>query len=203
MASDPPAKKALTISWDQFHRDARALAALLRAAGPFSCLVAITRGGLTPAAIVARELDLRCIETISVASYLAETVQGEGRIIKEIAPAFIAAAEGSKVLVIDDLADTGETLKLVRRIPALGACGDALCQAHRKAAGRYIRDGSAAGYLDLFSLGSRLELRAAAGGRSLKIIAGSYLGWRHTNRRSPSALPPIPSWPSSRGPAAW
>ncbi|WP_020176800.1 xanthine phosphoribosyltransferase [Methyloferula stellata] len=116
MASDQPAKNTLTISWDQFHRDARALAALLRAAGPFSSLVAVTRGGLTPAAIVARELDLRCIETISVASYVAETVQGDGRVVKEIAPAFIAAAVGAKVLVIDDLADTGETLKLVRQI---------------------------------------------------------------------------------------
>ncbi len=114
MASGP--SKTLTISWDQFHRDARALAGLLRAAGPFSSLVAITRGGLTPAAIIARELDLRCIETISISSYVAETVQGEGRIVKAMAPAFIAAAEGSKVLVIDDLADTGETLKIVRKI---------------------------------------------------------------------------------------
>jgi xanthine phosphoribosyltransferase len=116
MASNPPPKKALTISWDQFHRDARALAALLRSTGPFSSVVAITRGGLTPAAIVARELDLRCVETISIASYAAETVQGEARVVKEIAPAFIAAAEGSKVLVIDDLADTGETLRIVRKI---------------------------------------------------------------------------------------
>lgn len=115
MASDP-SSKALTISWDQFHRDARALAALLRGAGPFSSVVAITRGGLTPAAIVARELDLRCIETISISSYVAETVQGKSRIVKEIAPAFIEAARDEKVLVIDDLADTGETLKIVRKI---------------------------------------------------------------------------------------
>ncbi len=116
MASDPPSKQTLSISWDQFHRDARALAALLRAAGPFSSVVAITRGGLTPAAIVARELDLRCIETISISSYVAEAVQGESRIVKAIAPAFIEAAGGAKVLVIDDLADTGETLKIVRKI---------------------------------------------------------------------------------------
>ncbi len=109
-----PAKQALTVSWDQFHRDARALAALLRPLGPFSTLVAVTRGGLTPAAVVARELDLRRIETISITSYLAETVRGELRIVKAIAPDLLQA-EG-KVLVIDDLADTGETLKLVREI---------------------------------------------------------------------------------------
>jgi xanthine phosphoribosyltransferase len=116
MAPDQPSKKTLTLSWDQFHRDARALAALLRPAGPFSTLVAVTRGGLTPAAIVARELDLRCIETISITSYVAEKVKGESRIVKMIAPELIAAAGEGKVLVIDDLADTGETLKLVRKI---------------------------------------------------------------------------------------
>jgi xanthine phosphoribosyltransferase len=114
MEEGQPAQKALNVSWDQFHRDARALAALLRPLGPFSTLVAITRGGLTPAAIVARELDVRCIETISIASYAAETVRGEARIIKPIAPELLRPAEGSKLLVIDDLADTGETLKLVR-----------------------------------------------------------------------------------------
>ena len=38
-------------------------------AGPFDAVVAITRGGLVPAAIVARELGIRVIETVCVASY--------------------------------------------------------------------------------------------------------------------------------------
>jgi xanthine phosphoribosyltransferase len=104
----------LILSWDEFHRDARALAALLNPLGPFSTLVAITRGGLTPAAIIAHELDMRCIETISIASYVAENVRGEGRIVKPISAALMQPAAGTKMLVIDDLADTGETLKLVR-----------------------------------------------------------------------------------------
>jgi xanthine phosphoribosyltransferase len=114
MEPGAPVLEKLILSWDEFHRDARALAALLHPLGPFSTLVAITRGGLTPAAIIARELDLRCIETISVASYTAETIRGELRIVKPIAPALMQSAKASKVLVIDDLADTGETLKLVR-----------------------------------------------------------------------------------------
>ena len=52
-------QKAFPVSWDQFHRDARALAWRLASSGPFTGLVAITRGGLVPAAIIARELDLR------------------------------------------------------------------------------------------------------------------------------------------------
>ena len=62
-------QKAFPVSWDQFHRDARALAWRLAEAGPFTAIVAITRGGLVPAAIVARELNMRMIETICVSSY--------------------------------------------------------------------------------------------------------------------------------------
>ena len=52
-------EKAFPVSWDQFHRDARALAWRLNGAGPFEAIVTVTRGGLVPAAIVARELDVR------------------------------------------------------------------------------------------------------------------------------------------------
>ena len=61
--------KIFPVSWDQFHRDSRALAWRLSGTGPFDAIVCITRGGLVPAAIVARELDIRVIETVCVASY--------------------------------------------------------------------------------------------------------------------------------------
>ena len=54
-------QKAFPVSWDQFHRDARALAWRLSEAGPFEAVVAVTRGGLVPAAIVARELGVGVI----------------------------------------------------------------------------------------------------------------------------------------------
>ena len=73
----PAAQKAFPVSWDQFHRDARALAWRLAEAGPFTAIVAITRGGLVPAAIVARELNVRLIETVCVESYHDYTTQGE------------------------------------------------------------------------------------------------------------------------------
>ena len=43
------------VSWDELHRNARALAWRLSERGAFEGVVAITRGGLVPAAIVARE----------------------------------------------------------------------------------------------------------------------------------------------------
>ena len=51
----PRPEKIFPVSWDQFHRDSRALAWRLHEAGPFEAIVCITRGGLVPAAIVARE----------------------------------------------------------------------------------------------------------------------------------------------------
>ena len=62
-------EKAFPVSWEQFHRDARALAWRLAGSGPFEAIVAVTRGGLVPAAIIARELELRVVETVCVASY--------------------------------------------------------------------------------------------------------------------------------------
>src|ERR1700747_309214 len=102
-------EKAFPVSWDQFHRDARALAWRLAGAGPFEALVAITRGGLVPAAIVARELDLRRIETICIASYGAPGEHGELRLLKPPAQGIveIAGGEGRGVLIVDDLVDTG------------------------------------------------------------------------------------------------
>jgi xanthine phosphoribosyltransferase len=110
-------EKHFPVSWDEFHRDARALAWRLSAAGPFEAIVAVTRGGLVPAAIVARELGIRVIETVCVASY-DHISQGELRMLKAVADSIIAlgGGNGQGVLIVDDLVDTGKTAKLVRDI---------------------------------------------------------------------------------------
>jgi xanthine phosphoribosyltransferase len=113
-----PAEKAFPVSWDQFHRDARALAWRLTGAGPFEAIVSITRGGLVAAAIVARELDLRLIETVCVVSYDEDKRQGELRVLKGIADSVsrIGAGQGDRVLIVDDLVDTGKTAQIVRAL---------------------------------------------------------------------------------------
>ena len=109
-------EKAFPVSWDQFHRDARALAWRLAGAGPFQAVVCITRGGLVPAAIVARELEIRVIETVCVASYHDYKNQGESAVLKTIAPdvANLGGEGGAGVLFVDDLVDTGRTASIVR-----------------------------------------------------------------------------------------
>lgn len=113
--SEPQGDKAFPVSWDQFHRDARALAWRLSGAGPFKAMVCITRGGLVPAAIVARELGLRLIETVCIASYHDDQTQGGLDVLKGIGPAVLELGqEGAEVLVVDDLVDTGKTAQMVR-----------------------------------------------------------------------------------------
>ena len=108
-------EKAFPVSWDQFHRDARALAWRLNGAGPFEAIVTVTRGGLVPAAIVARELDVRLIETICISSY-DHVRQGELKVLKGVASELVkmSGGGGKGVLIVDDLVDTGKTARVVR-----------------------------------------------------------------------------------------
>jgi xanthine phosphoribosyltransferase len=108
-------QKSFPVSWDQFHRDARALAWRLSTAGPFEAVVAVTRGGLVPAAVVARELGIRVIETICVASYDYDK-QGTISVLKTVSEKIVGTDKGAGVLIIDDLVDTGATARVVREI---------------------------------------------------------------------------------------
>jgi len=113
-----PHEKGFHVSWDQIHRDSRALAWRLDGRGPddghWRGLVAITRGGMAPAMIVARELDVRTVDTISVKSYDNQT-QAAATVLKS-PDAALMGADGEGILVIDDLVDSGKTLELVRKM---------------------------------------------------------------------------------------
>jgi len=97
------------ISWEQLHRDARAMSWRLIERGPWNGIIAITRGGLVPAAIIARELDIRLVDTVCIASY-AGRHQGQIEVLKS------TTGDGDGWLLIDDLVDTGKTAKLVREM---------------------------------------------------------------------------------------
>ena len=112
--ADASSNKAFPVSWDQFHRDARALAWRLADNGQeWRAMVCITRGGLVPAAIISRELNIRMIETVCVASYHDYDTQGQMKVLKGITPE-ITKDGGEGVLIVDDLTDTGKTAAEVR-----------------------------------------------------------------------------------------
>ena len=113
-----PHEKGFHISWDQIHRDSRALAWRLDKQGPddgaWRAVVAITRGGLAPAMIISRELDIRVVDTISVKSY--DKQQQSEAVVLKAPQADLMGADGEGILIIDDLVDTGKTLELVRQM---------------------------------------------------------------------------------------
>jgi xanthine phosphoribosyltransferase len=104
--------KPFPVSWEEMHRHAKALAWRLSEKGPWKGLIAITRGGLVPAAIIARELDIRLIESVCISSYDHQS-QRKAELLK---PVMQAVGDGAGWLVIDDLADTGRTLELMRQL---------------------------------------------------------------------------------------
>ncbi len=116
-ATQLPHEKGFHISWDQIHRDSRALAWRLDGRGPdngaWKAIVAITRGGMAPAMIVARELDIRLVDTISVKSYDHQT-QGDAQVLSKPDPEMVG--DGTGILVVDDLVDSGKTLEVVRAL---------------------------------------------------------------------------------------
>jgi xanthine phosphoribosyltransferase len=111
-----PYQDEIIISWVELHRDARYLSEVLHAKGPWKGIIAVTRGGLVPAALVARELDIRLVDTICVTSYDSATegaaaqVQGGVRLLKGV------SGDGEGFLLIDDLVDTGRTAQTVRQL---------------------------------------------------------------------------------------
>ncbi|BDD88774.1 xanthine phosphoribosyltransferase [Desulfofustis limnaeus] len=103
-------RRTYPISWEQLHRDSKALAWRLLDVHYFKGLIAITRGGLVPAAIIARELDIHLVETICISSYDWQDKKGEAEILKGV------KGDGEGWLLIDDLVDTGRTAKLVKEM---------------------------------------------------------------------------------------
>lgn len=114
--STPRYNDEIVISWPELHRDARYLSKELHARGTWKGIIAITRGGLIPAALLARELEIRLIDTVCVSSYGAEggggaeQKQSEARVIKGV------EGDGTGYLLVDDLVDTGRTAQVVRKL---------------------------------------------------------------------------------------
>ena len=100
----------LTISWEQFHSDARALASKLINRKDLKKIICVTRGGLFPAAVLARELEIRWIDTICVVGYDEESRGSHASLLK------VPETDGEGVLVVDDLVDSGRTGRIIREL---------------------------------------------------------------------------------------
>jgi hypoxanthine phosphoribosyltransferase len=105
--------KHLYVSYDEYHNLTEKLAIKVHQSGwQFDTILCLARGGMRPGDILSRIFN-KPLAIMSTSSYRAEagTVQGHLDIAR-----FITTPKGEiagKVLLVDDLADTGHTLNAV------------------------------------------------------------------------------------------
>jgi len=108
-----PAEREV-LTWERFGEASRALAQQVADSGyrP-NIILGIARGGLLPAATIAYALDVKNVFMISVEFY---TGVDERLDFPVMLPPLLNAVEiaGAHLLVTDDVADTGGTLKMVK-----------------------------------------------------------------------------------------
>lgn len=105
--------KKIHISWQDFHAHTKLLCQKIKESGSYNKIVAVSRGGLIPAGIVAYELDIRNNEAINFSSY---DNQVERRPDSAIEISGNVGEVDEQTLIIDDLADSGRTFKILRQL---------------------------------------------------------------------------------------
>lgn len=103
--------KKFYVSWDNLQREARRLARRQLPVSQWKGIIAVSRGGLVPAALMARELGIRNVETLCISSY-DHNNQRDLVVVK----AATTAGDGEGWLVVEDLVDTGTTAKAIREL---------------------------------------------------------------------------------------
>jgi uncharacterized protein len=103
-----------TLTWDDFGRSGRDLAQAIADDGYRPDLIlAIARGGLLPAGAVSYALDVKNLHLVNVEFYTGVDARLDLPVMLPPVP-HADALSGATVLIVDDVADTGATLKLVR-----------------------------------------------------------------------------------------
>ncbi|MGL9769729.1 MAG: xanthine phosphoribosyltransferase [Sodalis sp. (in: enterobacteria)] len=97
------------VTWDMFQIHTRTMAKHLLPSEQWKGIIAVSRGGLVPSALLARELGIRHVDTVCIASYDHDNKR-DMNVLKR------AKGEGEGFIVVDDLVDTGGTAKVIRNM---------------------------------------------------------------------------------------
>lgn len=112
--------KCHVYDWKDIHELCRKLAKSVKSSGfRVDAIVAIARGGWVPARILADLLDVKELYSVKTEHWgIVATITGKATITHPLT----ANVENKNVLIVDDVADTGETIKLVKEhVSSLGA----------------------------------------------------------------------------------
>ncbi len=101
------------LSWESFGTAIRELAAAVVDSGyrP-DLLLSITRGGLVPAGAMSYAMGIKNLHIINVEFYTGVEERLPMPVLLPPVPAGVALS-GQRILIVDDVADTGETLRTV------------------------------------------------------------------------------------------
>ncbi|UFU06667.1 phosphoribosyltransferase [Ruania halotolerans] len=115
----PPPREVLP--WNRFGEASRELAQLVSGGGWMPDLViAVARGGLIPAGAIAYALGVKAMGAMNVEFYTGvDQTLPEPLLLPPLLDTSVLA--GAKVLVVDDVADSGRTLEMVMRLLRTGS----------------------------------------------------------------------------------
>ena len=115
--SSQPLNADSTSSWIDHIRGIHVLGETILASGwQPSAILGIARGGLIPAAILSYQFDVKCIQSVRVQHYddHNKTLDSGPQFVDGPQPDATLNIDTERLLIVDDIIDTGETLKLVR-----------------------------------------------------------------------------------------
>lgn len=99
----------LYLSWDDIKQSAEDIAQQVRASGYTpTFLIGVTVGGLVPLTLLAKELELQSVATVSASAYGHQ--ENKGLRIRALPQVDLSQEH---VLLIDDITETGETLSSI------------------------------------------------------------------------------------------
>ena len=101
--------KQVFLSYHDIHADCIELAKIIKKKYKPEKLILISRGGLIPGSIIANYLGIQDIDVIALKTYQNRKRSSDIKIFKRIKSL-------KKLVVIDDLVDSGETAKIVKEM---------------------------------------------------------------------------------------
>lgn len=131
--------KFLFLTWDDVQRLSEKVSDLIKDSGyKPDLMIAISRGGFDPARIMSDQLNIRKLASLQIIYYTGMNTRMDA---PEVLFPLNAQIEGLKVLVVDDVSDSGNSLIVVKKyVEEKGASEVRLATLHHKPWSKFMPD---------------------------------------------------------------